>query len=157
MSHLSPIWKNNDTIYVSEANIIKEIYVVSGKPKIIKTINTKNEPLLFYGVIDEQPLLLLHNTLMYGDTPLISLVSSRRYGIIWTGEYIFISETPSSLLIYDAKGNKICQTNPGRLIRFGSIGEDTSTVYGVSGSTLLRLSVKDNSIHIDEICDLSRY
>ena len=153
----APFWQDRNTLYVSDMNVIKEVKITSGVPQVTKTFNLRTESTWFYGIVGERPLTLYKNILQLGETELLTLDYSRRGAVLWTGTYIFVAQTQNNLVVFDDKGREVCRTNPGQLIRFGSIGENLSTVYGVAGNMLFHLSVQDNSIRIEKICDLSRF
>lgn len=153
---LPPIWKDNNNLYVSSENNILELNMISETPQIVKTFNLRTKPTWFYGIVDGKPLFLQQNKLYLGETELINLDYSSKGSVIWTGTYIFVAQNRNNFLVFNNKGKEECHINPGQIIRFGSIGEDSSIVYCTVGSKLLRISMKGKSIHLDEICDLSQ-
>lgn len=157
IDHRPPVWKNDTTLYVTNDNKVVEVRVDSGIPKLARTIPLEADTELFYSIFDGQALTQKSKKIKLGNRTLVELDQHSRTGVIATDTSIFVSASSTSLVVFDIKGNKLSQINPEKAIRFGSVGENPNTVYGLVGSVLLCLRMENGSLNIQEVCDLANF
>jgi len=151
-----PVWQNDATVYVTNDDNLLEVKVESGSPKLIRTIILEEGVTFFYGMFDDQALVQKEKEIKLGNRTLVELDQvGRKFRVITTETTIFVSASSKNLVAFDHEGREIDRINPERTIRFGSIGKDPNTVYGLAGSMLLRIYVENASLNIQEVCDLA--
>ncbi|MHC4507510.1 MAG: hypothetical protein ACYTAO_00940 [Planctomycetota bacterium] len=155
IDHRSPVWKDDTTIYIPNGDSINEVRLESGAARLARTIPIEEKTTLFYGVIDDQALTQKDKKVKLGDRTLIELDRASRFAVIVTRTAIFVSASPTNLAVFDHEGREMSKTNPRRTIRFGSIGRNPNSVYGLADSVLLHICVKKGSLNIQEVCDLA--
>jgi len=151
------IWKDDSTLYAMKDDKVLEVKLESGTLSLARTIPIEKEVSQFYGMYDDQALILVwkDKQIKLGNKTLVELDRSDTNRVVATPIAIFVSVSPTDLVVFDHKGREINRTNPGRTIKFGSIGKDPNTVYGLAGSMLLRVSVENGNLNIEEVVDLS--
>lgn len=154
-----PVWKDDSTLYVTSDNNAVEVTAGSGVPTLVRTIpiDEKEWAAIFYGMFDDRALFLRDKEIKLGNRTLVELDRALRNRVITTDTTIFVSASSTNLVAFDHEGREIDRTNPGRTIRFGSIGKDPNTVYGLADSALLRIRVENRSLNIDQVCDLADF
>lgn len=155
IDHRTLVWENDTTLLVTNDyyNIV-EVSLESGTPKSTRTIPVEEGLTLFYGMFDGQALIQRDKKIYLGNRTLIDLDRNSRYGVITTKTNIFVSASPTELVVFDRSGREVDRINPGKLIRFGS-PRDQNTVYALTDSTLLRVSVENETLNIHTVCDLN--
>ena len=152
----SLFWKDDTTLYAEKGHDgILELQLESGIPKVVRTIPVERMT-SFYGMFGDRPLSRDDGgNLKLGDKTLIEVGgASHGHEVVATETTVFVSASPTNLVAFDSQGREIDRTNPGRPIHFGSIGKDQNTVYGVARSTLLRVSIVEGHLKIQEVGDL---
>jgi hypothetical protein len=155
MNPRPPIWKDDDTLLVTNDNNILEISLESGAAKLVRTIPLEEDITWFYGIFDDKPLVQTGRQIKLGDKILTELDLPHKFRVITTQSTIFVSSSPTKLIAFDLKGSEISRTNPERKIQFGSVGEDPNTVYGLNVNMLLRIYVESDSLNIQNVYDLA--
>ena len=156
IDHRTLVWENDTTLFVTNdyGNIV-EISLEYGTPKLARTIPVEEGFMLFYGMFDDRPLLQTYEGIRLGDKILIELDQPGfKFRVAATKMAIFVSASPTELVVFDRSGREVDRTNPGKLIRFGS-PRDQNTVYALTDSTLLRVSVENETLNIHTVCDLN--
>jgi hypothetical protein len=158
IDHRPLLWEDDSTLYATKDDKVLEVKLESGAPRLIRTIPIRKGVTEFHGMFDDKPLVSKMTKIKLGNRTLVELDDfARYYQVITTKKAIFVSASSTNLVVFDHKGREINRTNPGRTIRFGPVGKDPSTVYGLAGSMLLRVSLEDGSLNIEEVVDLSDY
>ena len=157
IDHRPLVWKNDATLYASNGDSVVEVKLVSGAPRLVRTIPIEKGALFFYDIFDDHALVQKNKNIKLGTKTLVELDRDRRYGVITTKTTIFVSASSTNLVVFDHKGREIDRTNPKSTIRLGSIGKDPNTVYGLSDSSLLRICVEDGGLNIQEVCELANF
>ncbi|MCP4258719.1 MAG: hypothetical protein GY774_14645 [Planctomycetes bacterium] len=157
IDHRPFVWENDTTLLVTNHDKIVEVSLESGTPKLERTVPIEGGLTFFYGMFDGQALVLKGKEIKLGNRTLAVLGRNTRFGVSTTKKAIFVSDSSTNLIVYDHKGHEINKTNPGSTIHLGSIGEDPNTVYGLSGSMIMRISIENGSLNIHEVCDLANY
>ena len=153
----APIWKDDTTLYVPNVDSILEVTIDAGAPKIVRSIPIEKGFLRAHGVFGGKVLISTNDKVKLGDRILVESDQTAETKVLTTQELIFILEYPGSLVAFDHQGNEVGKTTPGREIRFFSVGEVPSVLYGIAGSVLLRIHVKDGEIYIRELSDLANF
>jgi len=154
-NHLPYVWRDNSSLFTTLANTIREVNIDSGRPLIGNEYKLVSEPSWFYGVFGQKPLILQGKTVKLGERDLACLQQGNKRAILATPTLIFVVDSKNNLIVFDEHGNEIARTIADREIRFGAVGEDHNTVYGISGTKVLRISVRDGRIHMEKVCDLT--
>ena len=153
--HRVPIWGNGTTLYVPNGSTVAEVRVKSGVPKVVRTFPIERDAPLFLDMFDDQALIQVGNKVMLGGKTLVDLDRSTKSATISTNSIIFVSASSANLVAFDSAGQEIDRIDPGRVIRFGSVGEDENTVYGLANSIVLRVRVEGGNLRIKEIADIA--
>jgi hypothetical protein len=156
IDHRTLVWENDTTLFVTnDYDNIVEVSLEYGTPKLARTIPVEEGFMLFYGMFDDRPLLQTYEGIRLGDKILIELDQPGfKFRVAATKMAIFVSASPTELVVFDRSGREVDRTNPGKLIRFGS-PRDQNTVYALTDSTLLRVSVENETLNIHTVCDLN--
>jgi hypothetical protein len=155
--HRRAVWKDNTSLYVPQNDGVVEVRIDSGKPEQVKRIPIEKDAPFFYGIFNGQPLIQNYNRkIELGTRTLVELDRDSTTAVVTTRKYIFVAASAKTLVAFDTNGRELCRTNPGRVVGFGSVGGDPNTVYGLTGSTLLRVFIENKSLNIEEVCDLGR-
>ncbi len=156
IDHRTLVWENDTTLFVTnDFDNIVEVSLESGTPKSARTIPVEEGLMLFYGMFDDRPLLQTYEGIRLGDKILIELDQPGfKFRVAATKMAIFVSASPTELVVFDRSGREVDRTNPGKLIRFGS-PRDQNTVYALTDSTLLRVSIENETLNIHTVCDLN--
>jgi len=152
-----PFWKDDTTLCVPDKNNVHEVSIDSGVPKIVHTLPIEKDASWVYGIFGGEVLIQKDSKLKLGTRILIELEQDTAGAVITTEELISVVASPNSLVVFDHQGNELSRTNPGREIRFGSVCKDPNTVYGLAGSTLLRVRLESGNLSIQEVCDLADF
>jgi hypothetical protein len=155
IDHRPLVWKNDTTLYVTNGDSVIEVLIDSGIPTSGQTTPLEEGMGLFYGILDGQPLVQKDKKVRLGNKTLVELDRHSRNGIIRTETYIFVSASPSRLCVFDKKGRELTRANPETTIQFGPVGKDPNMVYGLAGSTLLRISLENGVLKVQKLVDLS--
>ncbi|MHC4463933.1 MAG: hypothetical protein ACYS30_21235 [Planctomycetota bacterium] len=149
-------WEDDSTLYAPKSDKVLEVELESGAPRLIRTIPIKKGMIRFHGMFDDKPLISKMTKIALGNRTLVRLDDlARNRQVITTKKAIFVSASSTKLVVFDHKGREINRMNPGRKIQFGPVGKDPNTVYGLDGSMLLRVSLENGSLNIEEVVDLS--
>jgi hypothetical protein len=157
IDHNPLVWDNEDTIYATNGDNILEIKLTSGVPRLVRTIPIEEEVTRFFGMFDNQPLVWKDKKIKLGNTTLVELNQNSRNRVITTKTNIFVSASSSHLVVFNHKGQEISRTDPGELIDFGSIGKNPDTIYGLAESKLLRISLENANLKIQEVCNFADF
>jgi len=154
-----PFWKDHATLYLTnEDGDLDEVTVDSAAPLVARTIPMAKKVGWVYGMVDDQALTWAWDKqLRLGDRTLASLDKAMRLAALGTETCIFVASASTNLSVFDRKGREISRLDPGRMIRLGPVGKDPNTVYGLDGSTLLRISLNDGALRVKELCDLADF
>jgi hypothetical protein len=155
IDHSAPIWKDDTTLYTTKEGDAMEVRLQSGVPTVVRTFPIGQGQVLFLGMIREQPLIETEKGVALAERILaeVDQIDARR--ILTTQTAIFVSTSPTNLSVFDHEGRLTAKINPGKVIFFGPVGKDPSTVYGLANSTLLYIHVEDGSVIVQEVCDLA--
>jgi len=146
------VWKDSETLYVwSGENIVEVMLQQSGTPQIVRTIPVGKGVGMFYGICAGEPLVDRDDKLRLGTKVLLA----EDAGALVTNTCIFAS-TASHVIVFDHMGCETARTRTEKTVVLGSIGGDQNTVYGLSGSRILRISQENGSVNIRELCDLKK-
>ena len=149
-------WEDDSTLYAAKGDKVLEVKLESGAPRLTRTIPIKKGVIEFHGMFDDKPLVSKMMRIKLGNRTLVKLDDlARNRQVITTKKAIFVSASSTNLVVFNHKGLEINRTNPGRTIKFGPVGKDPNTVYGLAGSMLLRVSLEDGSLNVEEVVDLS--
>lgn len=146
-------WGHDGLLYATSGDKILAMEWKSKKPRIVSTIPLKERLILFYGIFGDHPLYQTFEGIKLGDKKLIELDQPVKFRVAMTEKAIFVSASPTELVVFDRSGIEVDRTNPGKSIRFGS-PRDQNSVYGLTDSTLMRISVENKTINIHTVCDL---
>lgn len=151
-----PIWKDDSTVYVTNNGDVAEVRLDAQEPKITRTVSFGGDLVCFFWMSEEQALVQMGKKILLGGTTLAELdqVDSRR--VIATGTTIFVSPSPTSAVVFDAKGREVARTETEELTLFGSVGTESTMVFGLRGSNLLYIHAEGARLDIKNLCDLSR-
>ncbi|MCK5605774.1 hypothetical protein KAR91_28015 [Candidatus Pacearchaeota archaeon] len=150
-----PVWVNNTALYLPGKNYITEVQIDSGKPQIVRTVSLDEEITAFYGIFNNQFLVVKDQKLQLGNKILSELGQANKRAVITTQKFIFASVPPESVVLFDYDGNYLDKVNVRSIIKFGSVSNDPNIVYALAKDSLLRLCVKNNVLDIHTIGDLS--
>jgi len=153
----APLWTRDGTLYVPNRAGVQEVTLASGAPRVVRTIPIEAGVFEFYGLFDDQVLVQEDNKIKLGYRTLVELDRPSKSAVIATDTMIFVSLSPKDLVVFDGEGREIDRIEPGKRIRFGSIGEDPNAVYGLAGMVLLRVAVENRSLDIHHVCDLADF
>jgi hypothetical protein len=156
LDYRAVIWEDDDLLYGTKDNEVLVVKLTGEKPSVVRTVPVLGELTAFYGMFAQQPLFLCYGVIRLGLKTLADLDRpGAKSRVIGTEKTIFVSASPRLLVAFDAAGNQIARSDPGRLIRFGSV-KDPNAVYGLADSSLVCLSVEKGALKIQTVADLSR-
>ena len=148
------IWEDESLLYGTRDDAVLTIKLTGEKATVVRTVRALGEITVFYGMFAEQPLYLSYGAIRLGDKTLAFLDRpGAKFRVISTNKIIFVSGAPNDLTAFDAAGNQIARSNPGRLVTFGSV-RHPSSVYGLADDSLVCLSVKKGTLKIQTVADL---
>jgi hypothetical protein len=124
-------------------------------PVIENIVHLDSEPTWFFGVVDEKPIVLHGDTIKLGEINLFSQQNTGKRSIISTDNKVFVSQSKKNLMVFDGNGVELSRVHLEYSIRFGSIGEDANTVYGLDGLDVLRISEVNRNIKIEKVANLT--
>lgn len=150
-----PVWKDDYILYAPNNDKVVEVSLESGEPKLTRTIQIDNNTSWFYGIFDDHALVLKDKEVKLGNKTLVELDQARKFRIIVTKAFIFVSVSSKDFVVFNLDGREICRINPGSIIDIGSIGKNPNTIYGLTGSTLVQVCVENESLNIQKVCDLT--
>jgi hypothetical protein len=154
LDYRAVIWENDDLLYGTKDNAVLTVKLSGEKPSVIRTVPVLGELTAFYGMFAQQPLFLCYGVIRLGDKELAALDRpGAKFRVIGTEKTIFVSASSRLLVAFDAAGNQIARSNPGRLIKFGSV-KDPNAVYGLADSSLVCLSVEKGALKMQAVADL---
>ncbi len=151
------LWRDDTTLHVKKDNTILEVKLKSGTPRLVRTIPLEDDVMYFDGIIGDQLLVGTDRLLKLGNKTLIELDRADGSRVIRTQTAIFafvLSNSSTTVVVFDHKGHEICRSNPSKIIRSVTIGKDPNTLYGLSDSMLLRITLEDKKVNIEEVADL---
>ncbi len=147
------LWGNDGLLYATNDNSVLTIEVKGGEARVIRTLPLKGELTLFYGMFGEQPLFQAFDEIRLGDKTLATLDQAHKFRVLATETVVFVSASRRQLTAFDRSGTEIGRSDPGRLIKFGSV-KDANTVYALADSDLVCVRVEKGSLSIDTVSDL---
>jgi WD40 repeat protein len=148
------VWGYDGLLYATSGDKILAVELKTKKPRVVRTIPLKERLISFYGMFGDRPLFQTYEGIKLGDKMLIELDRPGiKFRVAATKMAVFVSASPTQLVVFDRSGREVDRTNPGKIIRFGS-PRDQNTVYALTDSTLLRVSVENETVNIRTVCDL---
>lgn len=157
MDYMTPIWKDDGSLYVVKDNNAMEVTLQSGTAKVTQSIPMGQEVASVLGLCNNRMLVYTDDGVILGTSMLARLLEDIDFRrVIGTPTTIFVSVSSEALVAFDREGNEIDRANPGKVVLFGSTTGDSGTVYGLADSTLLRISVRDGRLSIEETCNLAK-
>ena len=149
-------WGNDGLLYATRDTEVLVAELIGGKPKVVRTVPLKGELTIFYGMLGERPLYLSYDQIRVGDKIVVTMDGpGTKFRVMATQKNIFLSVSSNYLGVFNAAGLEIARSNPGRLIRLGSV-KDPNTVYGLADSSLVRLSLAEGTLKIQTVADLEK-
>ena len=156
IDHREVLWRSDGLLHATDNDKVLAVRLEGGKPVVVRSMPLEGELTLFYGMFGGQPLFQAFDEIRLGNRTLTALDRPVKFRVIATETTAFIAASSTQLVAFDQEGHEIARINPAKAIVLGSLGEDPNTVYGLADSVLLRISVKDRSLKIQEICDLAK-
>jgi len=155
LDHGATIWQNDALFYGTKGNAVQIVKLIGEKPSVVRTVPVSGRLAMFYGMFSEEPLFLSSGMIRHGDYRILGVLDrpSAKFRVIGTEKIIFVSASPGHLAAFGTAGNQIATSDPGRLIRFGSV-KDPNTVYGLADSSLVCVSVEKGVLKIQAVADL---
>jgi hypothetical protein len=154
LDYRAVIWEDDGLLYGTKDDEVLVVKLTGEKPSVVRTVPVLGELTIFYGMFAEQPLFLGYGVIRLGNKTLADLDrSGAKFRVMGTEKTIFVSASSRLLVAFDTAGNQIARSNPGRLVRLGSV-KDPNTVYGLADSSLVCLSVETGALKIQTVADL---
>jgi hypothetical protein len=154
LDYRAVIWENDDLLCGTKDNEVLVVKLTGEKPSVVRTVPVLGELTVFYGMFADQPLFLSYGVIRLGYKELAALDRpGAKFSVMGTEKTIFVSASSRLLVAFDAAGSQIARSNPGRLVRFGSV-KDPNTVYGLADNGLVCLSVEKGALKIHTVADL---
>jgi len=153
------LWHNNTTLHVFKDYTIFEVRLESGTPKLVRTIPVEDDVMYFDGIINDRVLVRTNQLLKLGNKTLIELDRIDGTQVILTQTFILVlidSKSSTTLIVFDHKGHEVCRSNPKKIIDSVTIGKNSNTLYGLSDSMLLRITIENEKLNVEEVIDLSK-
>ena len=147
------VWGHDGLLYATSGDKILAVELKAKKPRIVRTIPLKERLTSFYCMFGDRPLYQTYEEVRLGDKKLIELDQPVKFRVAATKMAIFVAASPTELVVFDRSGREVDRIDPGKSIRFGS-PRDQNSVYALTDSTLLRISVENETLNIHKVCDL---
>jgi hypothetical protein len=155
VDYLPVTWGNDVQLYGTKDNEVLIIELTGGKPRVVRTVPLGEQHTLFYGMFGEQPLFQAGREVRLGNKTLMVLDQPSKFRVMATEKTIFVSVSSKCLGAFDTAGHEIARSDPGRLIKFGSV-KDANTVYGLADDSLVCVSVVQGALKIQTVADLDK-
>ncbi len=148
-----PVTWNGGLLYGTKDNEALMVELAGGKSSMVRTIPLGERFTLFYGIFGGRPLFQAERDVRFGDKTLMVLDQPYKFRVLATNKNIFVSASSKCLGAFDTTGREIGRSDPGRLVKFGSV-KDPDTVYGLADDSLVCLSVAKGALTIQKVADL---
>ena len=157
MNHTPPVWKDETTVYLVDANEIFEVDISKEAPKVSIIAHLQNKYSRFYGLNKGKLLIDANGKLKLGNDTIHEFRADSFYSISISNELIFIVDSKQKIFVYGWEGNRISEKTFKEKVEYSCIGSNPKEIYALMGQIIIRIFLdKNNELLVENIIDLSK-